>query len=143
MSDETKEFEDGIGKLRKRYQAVEAPPYLQTRIGTHARARNTAQRHWRPAFLAIPVVIAIFGILPFVVKQETDATVSPKLPSLTALSRLKPDKPTSVSPGLSRVKTVSAPPMPRKPKSDVAGDPQSNIETNLFPELKEQNHEFV
>lgn len=143
MSDDNKEFEDEIGRLRKQYRAVEAPSYLRTRISAHARAGQAVQRHWRPAFVAIPVAIAIFGILPFIVKQETESIVSPKLPSLTALSRLKPDKPTSVSPGLSRVRTVSAPPMPKKPKSDAAGDPQTNIETNQFPELKEHNYEYV
>lgn len=143
MSDQTKELEGEISELKERYQAVGAPPFLHSRISAQARANQAKPHHWRLAFVAIPLAIAIFGIFPLIVKQATESTVSPKLPSLATLSSLRPDKPMSVSPGLSRVRTVSAPPMPKKPKSDTTGNPQSKIETNQFPGVKEHNHEYV
>ena len=142
MSDWTDKPESEISQLRKRYQAIEAPAHVRTRIRAHARDQQTRIRHWRPAFVAIPLAIAVLGILPFV-GQKTTETNTPKLPSMAALSELMPSRPTSVSPSLGRLRTVSAPPMPRKPKTTTGNDPQSGIAPDIINRIEEQYHDYV
>ena len=136
-------FENQTGDLRRRYRSVQAPPYFAARIRTQVRSQRATKHFSRPAFAAIAVVIAIFGFLPFIANKETTSEAGPALPSLTSLSRLTADHPTSISPSLSRLRSVSMPSMPARPRSQPGNNPQSHYESGKYQKPKEKNHEYV
>ena len=147
MSKESNNFENDVetefGDLRKRYQSVRAPANLAGRIRAHLKDREGNPHRWQPAFAAIPVAIALFAIVPFIMRQESTTPASLQLPSLATLSRLAPSKPTTVSPSLSRIRTVRAPPMPARPAMRRANDPQTNYEENKLHKFEENDYEYV
>jgi len=143
MNDESKQNDSDIDRLRERYQSLQAPTHLRTRILAHAKTHSAKSRRWRPLLVAIPLALAVFGILLFVSQQEIESNVNPGLPSLTTVARLMPARPAAMSPSLGHVRTVSTPPMPRKPTSDAAGDPQTNIEKRNHQNSQEYKYEYV
>ena len=143
MNDETKEFADEIESLKKRYRSIEAPPYLASRIRAHTQTPITTTRRWRHALAIIPVVILTFGALTLVLQKDTNPIVSPALPSFSALSRLTLDKPASSALGMSRIRTVSTPRMPQKPKTGQSITPEQNFESTEFQKPKENHHDYV
>lgn len=143
MNDKSKQYDSDIDSLRERYQSLQAPTHLRTRILAHTKTHSAKPRRWRPALVAIPLALAVFGVLLFVGQPETESNFNTTLPSLTTVARLMPARPAAVSPSLGHVRTVSPPPMPRKPTSDAAGDPQTNIEKNNHQNPEEYKYEYV
>lgn len=143
MSNETERFEKEIRDLRHCYRSIEAPPYLSSRIRTQVQNQRATKYFSRPALAAIAFFVAIFGLLPFVANKETVSEVNLVLPSLTSLSRLAPDHPTSISPSISDLTSVSMPSMPARPSWQPANSPQSHYEPNKYRKPEEKNHEYV
>ena len=135
-----KDVETELGDLRKRYRSMRAPVHLAGRIRANLKDQERKLHHWQPAFAVIPLAIALFAILPFVMQNESTSPARLKLPSLATLSRLTPSKPTTVSPSLSRIRTVPAPSMPARPAMRRVNDPQTYHEENKF---EENDYEYV
>jgi len=143
MSNDADSLEEETGDIKRRYQSISAPRYLAARIRAQVQDHQPTPRRRRFAYAVVPVAIAILATLPFILHQETPATVNPKLPSLTSLARLTPSKPTTMSPSLSRIRTVHAPSMPTRPTEKKTGDTQSYFETEKIHKFEENNHEYV
>ncbi len=136
-------FEKEIRDLKHCYRSIEAPPYLSSRIRARIQNEQATKHFWRPALAAIAFFVAIFGLLPFIANKESVSTVEPILPSMTSLSRLTADYPTSISPSLSHLRSVSMPAMPARPSWQPANSPQSHYESGKHQKPEENHHEYV
>lgn len=143
MSKKMDKFEKEIRSLKHCYQSIEAPPYLSSRIRARIQNQKATKYFSRPALATIALIVAIFGLLPFIAHQETPSEAGPKMPSLTSLSRLTPDHPISMSLSLSRLGSVSLPSMPARPGWQPASSPQSNDASDKHQKPEENNHEYV
>ena len=143
MSKNMDKFEKEVRDLKHCYRSIEAPPYLSSRIRARIQHEQATKHFWRPALAAIAFFVTIFGLLPFIANRESVSTVEPILPSMTSLSRLTANYPTSISPSLSHLRSVSMPPMPARPSWQPANGPQSHYESDKYQKPEENHHEYV
>ena len=126
---------DDLQELKQKYQAINAPPHLATRVRASVADSRTRTGFWMPAAVACTGILALFWMLPFTTQVSTDAVEKPTRPSMSAIAALKPSKPaTSVS--LSQIRSVSVPSMPSKPKAATPTKPQTKnqIENDTLEE---------
>ena len=109
-----------LDELKRDYRDIEAPPALATRIRA-AVADVDKQRpaRWLPALTTVAVAVCVIAITPMLMtppqQQQDSDRATPTRPSLSVLSRVSRNRPAAPTPGLSRVRSVSTPPMPRRP----------------------------
>lgn len=127
-----------LDQLRHEYRNIKAPPHLATRIRANVGTAPRRSRRWVPAAAATVLVAAVVWLSPLVDQTTSE---SPVKPSLSALAALKPEKPAVRTPGLSKLRSVSVPRMPAKPKLDST-KPQTN-KTDDLGILKEKDHANV
>ena len=104
---------DSLDRIKRDYRQIKAPPYLATRIAANIREQRPIPRRI-PALVTAAFVLAVIGVLPFADRGPDEMTAA-NTPSLSRLASLKPAKPNVSTPGLSKIRTVSRPPLPRKP----------------------------
>mgnify|MGYP001814317858 CR=1 FL=1 len=139
---------DTYAERRRQYQAVRAPVGLETRI--KAQARDLPQGRgwvnaWRPITAGLALMLGLVAVSPLLLNDNTEvATGTPPLPSLTALSRSMPSKPTASMPSFSQLKSLSAPKLPSRPNPAEAA-PQSRdprlLNEFLFAYVEEKHDE--
>ena len=133
---------EDIDKLKQDYRDIRAPGHLVTRIRAEAADRDLPTRSWLPALAPIAVAVAAVTVAPLLMQQQPgDETVAPKPTSLSSLTRVSSLKPEMSTPSLSKMKSVTVPALPRKPKPDSEQTPQSyfDIEDENF---KENDHAY-
>ena len=131
---------DDIDKLKRDYQTVRAPDYLATRIRAETRDANRKRRSWLPAMATVAVAVAAITVAPVLLQQQAgDETAAPKPTSLSSLSGVSSNKPQMKAPSLTRVKSVTVPAMPRKPRTSTDKEPQSHFDTET-DRIKEKHH---
>jgi hypothetical protein len=127
-----------LDELKKAYRDIAAPPHLATRIRAEVGDRPIRRRAWIPAGATTLAVLALAFLAPYIAQQSATTTSVPNKPSLVALATLKPDKPAGTPTSLSRVRSVTRPKMPAKPRPD-AQKPQTKLDTET-EFLKENDH---
>ena len=133
---------DELNKLKRDYQAINAPPHLAPRIRASVADTDTRTGFWMPAAVACTAILALVWMLPFTTQVGSDATDKPTKPSLSALASLKPEKPAVSTPNLSQLRSVSVPTMPTKPKT--ATTPKSQTTQQIENEtLKENDNAYI
>jgi len=133
---------EDIDKLKQDYRDIRAPGHLGTRIRAEVADRDLPTRSWLPALAPIAVAVAAVTVAPLLMQQQPgDETVAPKPTSLSSLTRVSSLKPEMSTPSLSKMKSVTVPALPRKPKPDSEQTPQSyfDIEDENF---KENDHAY-
>lgn len=126
---------NSVEDLRKRYQRMEAPPYLATRILGHV-GDEPSKRRWLPAVATLGVVAFVMAVVPRFTQQPPDAVSEQATISFATLSRMTPTKPAMTSPPLSQLKSIKTPVMPARPSMQPAEEPQSRRQ-NLISDSKE------
>jgi hypothetical protein len=127
-----------LASLKRRYRALEAPPFLASRIraGMEVQTRRRGSR--RPLLAAMAIAVCGLAVLPFVLKQETAqqphsmvslsmGLTSVKLPPTPSLAKLR------------SVRTPALPPRPVPPPRDQSGK-ETDVQTR-YP--KEKTHEVT
>ena len=127
-----------LDQLKQDYRDIKAPPYIATRIRAGVGDDPRRAHRWMPAAAATVLVAAVVWLSPL---TEEPMTATPAKPSRSALAPLKPKKPAVSAPSLSKLRTVSVPRMPAKPKLD-SKKPQTN-KTDDLGTLKEKDHANV
>lgn len=123
-------------ELAREYREVRAPEAVATRVRAEVRDRKEPRFGWVPIASTAALAAVLAGALPML-WQSTAVTPEPTTrPSLSTLASLKVDRPASVSPSLSGVKTVKAPKMPARPRRVLPRE-QTNIEIEF---LEENDH---
>ena len=115
---------NGLERLKRDYRAIDAPPFLATRVRATVARRPARARRWMPAAATAFVAIAAIGLLPIMLQRPVDAPLSVKAPSFTSLATLAPNETMFSTPSLTHVRTVSMPSMPTKPAPKPATKPQ-------------------
>ena len=128
---------EALRSLKHDYHALQAPPYLATRIraGLDEQARRSTRR--RPVYAAIAIVLAVLALLPFMQRQQVTAPQSLASLSLGMSSVKLPPSPSLAR--LRSVRTPTLPPRPVIPKRDRTGK-QTDVQTR-YP--KENTHEVT
>ena len=128
-------MDNEFDQLKDAYRDIAAPPHLATRILAEVGDRPGRRHRWVPAGAALTAVLALAFLVPFIARQSATTTPVPNKPSLVAVAALKPDKPAGTPTSLIRVRTVTRPKMPPRPRPD-AGRPQTklNPDTEFFEE---------
>jgi len=144
MKIESRDSSTDLANLRRDYQAIEAPPYLATRVRAELDDRSVTRYRLRPALGVAMFAVGLLAILPFVGQRDAAPSVAPKLPSLSALSRAMPAKPAVRAPSFARIKSVKTPRLPPKPGKTRASKPETYKDTTgLDYRLKETTNEFI
>ena len=138
---------DDIEKLKRDYRAIRAPAQVATGIREQLADEPRKGGYWMPATASALTVVAIIGILPFLLQPQPEQAASEKpasektaRPSLSALASMLPKKPvTGATTSMTQLRSVKVPRMPAKPK---AARPQAHspIENEL---LKENDHALI
>lgn len=133
---------DDIEKLKRDYRAIRAPAQVATGIREQLADEPRKGGYWMPATASALTVIAIVGVLPFLLQPQPGqpASEKPTKPSLSALASMVPKKPTTgTTTSMTQLRSVKVPKMPAKPK---AARPQAHspIENEL---LKENDHALI
>ncbi len=123
---------DDLNELKQAYRDIKAPPHVATRIRATVGSRTHRPRYWIPSAISAAAAVAIVMFLQNVPEPES-VTARPVKPSLSALSSLKPEKPTNVDISFTRLRSVPKPRMPAKPKP-VKPQSRSEIEYEVFEE---------
>jgi len=133
---------EDIDKLRQEYREIRAPGHLATRIRAEVAGLDSPRRSWLPALAPIAVAVAAVTVAPLLMQQQPgDETVAPKPTSLSSLTHLSSLKPEMSTPSLSKVKSVTVPALPRKPKPDSEQTPQTYFDIE-DENLKEKDHAY-
>ena len=133
---------DDLDKLKREYQAINAPPHLATRIRASVADTNTRTGFWMPAAVTCTAILALVWMLPFTTQVTTDEVAKPTRPSVSALAALKPSKPSVSTPSLSQLRSVSVPKLPTKPK--LATPPKSQTKYQIeYETLKENDNAYI
>ncbi len=122
-----------LEKLARDYRDVKAPPYLATRIRAEVANRPVRNHGWLPVATTAVLAAAIIGLGPMFWNSAGGPDAHPATPSLTTLASIKVEKPSAVSPSLSKVRTFKAPRMPAKPKATGPKE-QTNSLIEIFEE---------
>ena len=142
MSDSDKMSARELSALKRDYRALEAPPFLVTRIraGIDGQARHRTRR--RPLLAALAIAACVLAILPFINLQEV--TRQPSLQPVASLSLGMTTVKLPPSPSLARLRSVSLPtlpPRPVMPKPDRSGK-ATDVQTHN-PWQQENTHEVT
>ena len=133
---------EDIDRLKQDYRDIRAPGHLATRIRAEVADRDLPTRSWLPALAPIAVAVAAVTVAPLLMQQQPgDETVAPKPTSLSSLTRVSSLKPEMSTPSLSKMKSVTVPALPRKPKTDSEQTPQSYFDIE-DENLKENDHAY-
>ena len=73
-----------LESLRRHYRALEAPPFLASRIRAVIDARTTRSPGRRPLLAGVAIAICVLAVLPFIFQQE--AAQQPVPQSMVSLS---------------------------------------------------------
>ena len=119
---------DDIDKLKRDYQDIRAPAHLATRIRAEVADRDLPRRSWLPAIATVAIAVAAVTVTPVLLQQQASEQVAPKPTSLSSLSGISAKKPAMQAPSLSKVRSVTVPALPKKPRPAPAKEPQSNFE---------------
>lgn len=145
--DDGLDVDDRYGQRRRDYQAVRAPHGLATRIKARARALPPSRGWasvWRPVTAGLALALGLVAVSPLLIDNHKATPSTPPLPSLTALSRNLPAKPTTSMPSFSQLKSLSAPSLPSPPKptetAPQSRDPRQFTEY-LFAYVEEKHDE--
>ena len=133
---------DELEKLKRDYQAINAPPHLATRIRASVEDSRTRSSFWMPAAVACTAVVALFWMVPFTTQVANNEVAKPTRPSLAAIAALKPAKPAVSTPSLSQLRSVSVPAMPTKPKAATPPKSQTNKQIENEP-LEEKDNAYI
>ncbi len=125
-----------LDELAREYREVRAPRSVATRIRAEVRDHRAPRFGWVPIASTAALAAVLAGALPMLWQSSAVPPNTVTRPSLSTLASLKVERPASVSPSLSTVKTVKAPRMPARPKR-VPPKEQTNIEIEF---LEEKNH---
>ena len=106
---------DELSDLRKRYQQIEAPPHLRTRIRANTAGLPTRHRGWLPVAATAVLTAAMLGLLPVLWQSSSLPDTPDATPSLATLASLSVERPDVRRPSLSQLRTLPAPRMPDKP----------------------------
>jgi len=112
-----------IDELRREYRAIQAPPYLATRIRASVNLSKGRGWRWRTAVVGVLAVIALIVAVPLSRQDLAPPTASSGYPSLTAIGGSLPLKPTAPIPSLADIGSVSMPRMPALPPMPTPGQP--------------------
>jgi hypothetical protein len=115
MTAERTEMNKDLADLQRDYRAIEAPPFLETRISARARAVEHKRFRLRPDFAVVAVAFGVLAVLPFLMPRDTTTSALPKAPSFTALARAMPSKPATPVPNLAGIRSIPVPAMPARP----------------------------
>jgi hypothetical protein len=133
---------DGIDKLKRDYQAIRAPDYLATRIRAETRDNERKRRTWLPAMATVAVAVAAVTVAPVLLQQQaSDQNAAPRPTSMSSLSGVSSSKPPMTAPSLTRLKSVTIPALPKKPRPTTEKEPQSHFDTETEP-MKEKHHAY-
>ena len=133
---------DDIDKLKRDYQDMRAPAHLATRIRAEVADRGQPRRSWLPAMTTVAVAVAAITITPILLqRQSAEEIATPKPTSMSSLTRLSLLKPEMSTPSLSKLKSVTVPALPRKPKADSEQTPQTYFDIE-DENLKEKVHAY-
>jgi len=141
MSKDIEQFEKEIRNLRHCYRSIEAPPYLASRIRHGVQNIQRVPQFFRPAVAALAIAVLVIVTLPFTFNESGSPTISPKLPSMTTLSRTLPDHRPQVSPSFSQIQSVNVPMMPAKPGWKMDERPQTHNQAINPHQYEEKYHE--
>ncbi len=137
---------DDFDKLKRDYQAVEAPPHLATRVRAEVADRPDRIRAWIPAavtmslaiMLAIPFLAQQTGTQPPAQSQTQTQSAPPTKPSLSALASYTPERLSVPTPNLTQLRSVTVPRMPPRPQLNTQR-PQTSLDTE-HENLQEKDH---
>ena len=105
-----------INELGRDYRTLKAPPDLLHNVKARLAEQDDA-RIWWPGFIGATATAVMVTIVFLLVSQQPDPIeVAENVPSFSTLSKIKLQKPESVSLSLANIKNVSIPPMPIRPK---------------------------
>lgn len=104
-----------IDQLTKEYQALKAPPELLHRVQASLAEQDVSGVWWTGILGAAVTVAAVATVFLAVSQQPEPVSVSSNIPSLSTLSKIKLQKPKSVSTSLANIRNVSIPQMPVRP----------------------------
>jgi hypothetical protein len=125
-----------LDELAREYRDVRAPATVATRVRAEVRDRKAPRFGWVPIASTAALAAVLAGALPMLWQSTAVTPDTATRPSLSTLASLKVERPASVSPSLSDVKTVKAPRMPTRPRR-VPPKEQTNIEIEF---LEEKDH---
>ena len=133
---------EDIDKLKQDYRGIRAPKHLATRIRAEVADQGRPRRSWLPALVPVAVAVAAVTVAPLLMQQQSgDETVAPKPTSMSSLTRVSSLKPEMSTPSLSKMKSVTVPALPRKPKPDSEQTPQTYFDIE-DENLKEKDHAY-
>jgi len=133
---------EDIDKLKQDYREIRAPEHLATRIRAEVSDRDLPKRSWLPALAPVAVAVAAVTVAPLLMQQQPgDETVAPKPTSMSSLTRVSSLKPEMSTPSLSKMKSVTVPALPRKPKPNSEETPQTYFDIE-DENLKEKDHAY-
>ncbi len=125
-----------LDDLAREYREVRAPATVATRVRAEVRDRRAPRFGWVPIASTAALAAVLAGALPMLWQSTAVTPEQATRPSLSRLASLKVERPDSVSPSLSKLKTVKAPAMPARP-SRVPPKEQTNTEIEF---LEEKDH---
>ena len=133
---------DDIEELKRNYREIKAPQHIATRIRAEVGDRKRGVPRWIPLTASVMVAVTAVWFLPVVLQQQAAQVTPTTTPSLSALARLKPAKPTVSAPSLSKVRSVRVPAVPVRPNVRPPARPRSQIEFKL-EDAEENNHAYI
>ncbi len=122
-----------LERLARDYREAKAPPHIATRIRAKVANRPVRNHGWLPVATTAVLAAAIIGLGPLIWNTAGGPDARPTTPSLTTLASINVEKPSTVSPSLSKVRTFKAPRMPAKPKATGPRE-QTNSLIEIFEE---------
>lgn len=150
MSDQPEnqlDFDAAYGRHRREYQSIRVPLGLETRIKARARELPPGKgwiRIWRPLTAVAALALGLVAVSPLLKDNSGIEAGTPPLPSLAALSRSLPAKPSTSMPSFSQLKTLPKPRLPSRPmpteKAPQSRDPRLFTES-LFADVEEKTDE--
>ena len=133
---------EDIDKLKQDYRGIRAPKHLATRIRAEVADQVRPRRSWLPALVPVALAVAAVTVAPLLMQQQSgDETVAPKPTSMSSLTRVSLLKPEMSTPSLSKLKSITVPALPRKPKPDSEQTPQTYFDIE-DENLKEKDHAY-
>ena len=119
-----------LDELRRKYQAIEAPADTVARAVLAAEANVRPHGTLRLAYVGTALIVGVLALLPFMTLRDAAPDSVSMLPSLTAVSRAMPAKPTVSIPSLGSIRSVAMPVMPKRPAPTPGQDTQSYFDTD-------------
>ena len=102
-----RERNNEINELRRRYRAIEAPPYLATRVLATVESRAHSGWKWRTATVSGIVAVALIALIRLSIWDSPTSVPTPGYPSMSALADSIPAKPDAPLPSLASIGAYS------------------------------------